>query len=178
MLWPQTLISTDDLNRLAILPATFIQWWAGGRFYRAAWRAARHRTTNMDTLVVAGTSAAWAYSVVLTAWPSIATDAGRDPQTYFDSSTLIIGLVLLGRWLEARAKGQATGAIRRLIGLQATSARVVVGGYTDDVGAAKDNLRLSQARANSVVVFLTRHGVNSKVLVAKGYGEAKPIAPV
>ena len=59
----------------------------------------------------------------------------------------------------------------------AGSARVVVGGYTDDVGAAKDNLRLSQARANSVVVFLTKHGVNSKVLVAKGYGEAKPIAP-
>ena len=87
----------------------------------------------MDTLVVAGTSAAWAYSVVLTLWPSIAVDAGREPQTYFDSSTLIIGLVLLGRWLEARAKGQATGAIRRLIGLQATSARVIRGTEEVDI---------------------------------------------
>jgi OOP family OmpA-OmpF porin len=59
----------------------------------------------------------------------------------------------------------------------AGSARVVVGGYTDNVGEAKDNLKLSQARAHSVVVFLTKHGVNTKVLVAKGYGEAKPIAP-
>ena len=59
----------------------------------------------------------------------------------------------------------------------AGSARVVVGGYTDNVGDAKDNLKLSQARAHSVVVFLTKHGVNAKVLVAKGYGEAKPIAP-
>jgi len=133
MFAPGIPLTMEQRNLLVIVPATFIQVWAGGRFYRAAWRAARHRTTNMDTLVVAGTSAAWAYSVVLTAWPSIATDAGRDPQTYFDSSTLIIGLVLLGRWLEARAKGQATGAIRRLIGLQATSARVVVGDDETDV---------------------------------------------
>jgi OmpA-OmpF porin, OOP family len=59
----------------------------------------------------------------------------------------------------------------------AGSARVVVGGYTDNVGASQDNLKLSQARAHSVVVFLTKHGVNTKVLVAKGNGEAKPIAP-
>jgi OOP family OmpA-OmpF porin len=59
----------------------------------------------------------------------------------------------------------------------AGSARVVVGGYTDNVGASQDNLKLSQARAHSVVVFLTKHGVNTKVLVAKGYGEEKPIAP-
>jgi OOP family OmpA-OmpF porin len=59
----------------------------------------------------------------------------------------------------------------------AGSARVVVGGYTDNVGDAKANLKLSHARANSVVVFLTKHGVSTNVLVAKGYGEAKPIAP-
>ena len=58
----------------------------------------------------------------------------------------------------------------------AGSARVSVGGYTDDVGDAKANLRLSQARAHSVVVFLTKQGVAAKTLIAKGYGEAKPIA--
>ena len=93
------------INRLVLLPATFIQIWAGGRFYRAAWRALRHRSANMDTLVVAGTSAAWAYSAFVTAFPEIVHEAGLHPETYFDSSTIIIGLILLGRWLEARAKG-------------------------------------------------------------------------
>jgi P-type Cu+ transporter len=133
MLWPQTLLSTDDLNRLAILPATFIQWWAGGRFYRAAWRAARHGATNMDTLVAVGTTAAWGYSVVATIWPQVFRDAGLDTATYFDSAAIVIGLVLLGRWLEARAKGQATGAIRRLVGLQATSAWLVLPGGDEEV---------------------------------------------
>ncbi len=133
MLWPQTLLSTDDLNRLAILPATFIQWWAGGRFYRAAWRAARHGATNMDTLVAVGTTAAWGYSVVATLWPQVFRDAGLDTATYFDSAAIVIGLVLLGRWLEARAKGQATGAIRRLVGLQATSAWLVLPGGDEEV---------------------------------------------
>ena len=133
MFAPGIPLTMEQRNVVALLPATIVQVWAGARFYRAAWRALRHGTTNMDTLVVAGTSAAYAYSVVLTLWPMIAIEAGREPQTYFDSSTLIIGLVLLGRWLEARAKGQATGAIRRLIGLQATSARVVVGDLETDV---------------------------------------------
>ena len=133
MFAPGIPLSMEQRNSLAIVPATFIQVWAGARFYRVAWRALRHGTTNMDTLVVAGTTAAWLYSVALTLWPIIAIEAGREPETYFDSSTLIIGLVLLGRWLEARAKGQATGAIRRLIGLQATSARVLRGEVEVDV---------------------------------------------
>jgi Cu+-exporting ATPase len=127
MFAPGIPLTMEQRNLIALAPATVIQFWAGARFYRAASRALRHRSTNMDTLVVAGTTAAWVYSVVLTIWPMIAMEAGREPETYFDSSTLIIGLVLLGRWLEARAKGQATGAIRRLIGLQATSARVIRG---------------------------------------------------
>jgi P-type Cu+ transporter len=133
MFAPGVPLTMEQRNLIALVPATFVQVWAGAGFYRVAWRALRHGTTNMDTLVVAGTSAAWLYSVVLTLWPSIALEAGREPQTYFDSSTLIIGLVLLGRWLEARAKGQATGAIRRLIGLQATSARVIRGDDEADI---------------------------------------------
>ena len=127
MFWPQTIVAMEDLNRLILWPATFIQFWAGGRFYRAAWRAGRHGGATMDTLVVVGTTAAWAYSVFVTMYPEIIHEAGFHPETYFDSSTIIIGLILLGRYLEGRAKGQTTGAIRRLIGLQATSARVVRG---------------------------------------------------
>ena len=133
MFLPQTAVPVTALNRLVLIPATFIQFWAGGRFYRAAWRAARHRTTNMDTLVAVGTTAAWAYSVVVTVWPDLVVSAGVEPVTYFDSSAIIIGLVLLGRWLEARAKGRTTGAIHRLVGLSPATALVVRGGSDHQV---------------------------------------------
>jgi P-type Cu+ transporter len=133
MLSPQTVLMGESLNLLVLGPATVIQVWAGSRFYRAAWRAIRHGATNMDTLVAVGTSAAWGYSTVVTLWPEVARSAGLDPVTYFDSSTIIIGLVLLGRWLEARAKSRTTGAIRRLIGLQPSTARIVRGEIEEDV---------------------------------------------
>jgi Cu+-exporting ATPase len=139
MFWPQTLVPMETLNKLVLWPATFIQFWAGRRFYEATFRAARHGGTNMNTLVVVGTTAAWAYSVFVTMWPEIVHEAGLMPVTYFDSSTIIIGLILLGRWLEARAKGQTTGAIRRLVGLQAKSARVLRG--RDEVDVPLEQVR-------------------------------------
>jgi Cu+-exporting ATPase len=123
----------EQLNAIALVPATFIQLWAGGRFYRAAWRAARHGAANMDTLIAIGTTAAWGYSVVVTLAPAVATSAGLEPAAYFDSSTIILGFVLLGRWLEARAKSQATGAIRRLLELEPETARLVEGDVEHDV---------------------------------------------
>jgi Cu+-exporting ATPase len=123
----------EQLNLLALLPATFVQAWAGGRFYRAAWRAARHGAANMDTLIAVGTTAAWGYSLVITLSPELVMAAGLEPAAYFDSSTLIIGFVLLGRWLEARAKGQAGGAIRKLLALEPPIARRIEGDDESDV---------------------------------------------
>ncbi len=129
--WP---LAMADANRLAMWPATFIQFWAGRRFYEAAWRAVRHGFgTNMSTLVAIGTSAAWAYSVFVTMWPEVVMRAGLAGETYFDSSTIILGLILLGKWMEARAKTRTAGAIRRLIGLQAKTARLVRDGAETDV---------------------------------------------
>jgi Cu+-exporting ATPase len=136
MFLPQTTVAMEDLNKLILLPATFIQFWAGGRFYRAAWRTGRHGGATMDTLVALGTTAAWSYSVVVTLWPEVVHEAGLHPETYFDSAAIIIGLILLGRWLEARAKGNTTGAIRRLVGLQATTARRIRDGIEEDVDLA------------------------------------------
>ncbi|MGZ6268594.1 MAG: copper-translocating P-type ATPase, partial [Candidatus Limnocylindrales bacterium] len=133
MYLPNVPLTMEQLAWVLIGPATVVQFWAGRRFYRAAWRAARHATTSMDTLVVVGTSAAWAYSVLVTFAPEIFRSAGIEPQTYFDSSTAIVGLILMGRWLEARAKGQTVGAIKALLGLQAQSARIVRGGREVDV---------------------------------------------
>jgi len=139
MFWPQNVVPMETLNRLVIVPATIVQVWAGRRFYGAAWRAARHGGATMDTLVAVGTTAAWLYSVVVTLAPSLVHEAGLHPETYFDSATIILGLVLLGRWLEARAKTEASGAIRRLIGLQATSALLV--GPTGDRSVAVEEIQ-------------------------------------
>jgi Cu+-exporting ATPase len=147
MFGPVSSLGMIELNRLALIPATVIQLWAGRRFYQPAWRAARHGTTNMDTLVAIGTTAAWGYSVVVTLWPEVVMDAGIEPVTYFDSSTIIIGLVLLGRWLEARAKVRTAGAIRHLIGLAPKTARLVIDGADDreialEMVAVGDRLRV------------------------------------
>ena len=136
MFTPQTVIAMEDVNKLILWPATFIQFWAGRRFYEHAWRAGRHGGATMDTLVAVGTSAAWGYSVFVTMWPQIIHDAGLHAETYFDSATVILGLILLGKWMEARAKGRTTGAIRRLVGLQATTARRIANGVEEDVDLA------------------------------------------
>jgi Cu+-exporting ATPase len=133
MYLPGVPLTMEQMAWALIVPATFVQFWGGWRFYKAAWRAGRHGSTSMDTLVVVGTSAAWAYSLVVTFLPQLLRDAGIEPVPYFDSSTAIIGLILLGRWLEARAKGQTVGAVKALIGLQAKSARIVRAGAEIDV---------------------------------------------
>jgi Cu+-exporting ATPase len=133
MYLPGVPLTMEQMAWLLIGPATAVQFVAGRRFYRAAWRVAIHGSMNMDTLVVVGTSAAWGYSVLATLAPGVFRAAGIEPATYFDSSTAIVGLILTGRYLEARAKGQTVGAVKALIGLQARSARIVRAGAEVDV---------------------------------------------
>ena len=118
------------LNLGLLMLATPVQFWAGWRFYRGAWGAARHGQANMNTLVALGTSAAYLYSAAAALAPGLF--AGR-ADVYFDTSALIITLILLGRLLEARAKGRTNDAIRKLAGLQAKTARVVRGGEEADI---------------------------------------------
>ncbi|HEU0242526.1 MAG TPA: heavy metal translocating P-type ATPase, partial [Candidatus Limnocylindrales bacterium] len=96
----------------------------------------RHGGATMDTLVAVGTAAAWVYSAFVALWPDVVMRAGIMPETYFDSATIIIGLILLGKYLEGRAKGRTTGAIRRLVGLQASTARRIRNGVEEDVDLA------------------------------------------
>ena len=113
--------------------ATPVQFWAGRQFYLSAWAALRARTSNMNTLVAVGTSVAYGYSVVVTLLGGMSFFDGYPTDTYFDTSTAIIGLVLLGRFLEARAKSRASDAIRSLIRLQPRTARVLRGGQYADI---------------------------------------------
>jgi Cu+-exporting ATPase len=110
-----------------------VQFYCGWPFYRGLLASVRRRSPDMDTLVALGTSAAFLYSAAAAVFPSFISRAGLEPATYFDSSATIIALILMGRLLEARARGRTSEAIRRLAGLQPRTARVRRGGSEAEV---------------------------------------------
>lgn len=126
---------------LQLLLATPVQFWLGARFYRAGWKALRAGTGNMDLLVALGTSAAYGLSVYMLLPHG---DHGM-PHLYFEASAVVITLVLLGKWLEARAKRQTTAAIRALNALRPETARLRQGGVDLDVS-------VGQVRVGDLVV--------------------------
>lgn len=113
---------------LMFLLATPVQFIAGARFYRGAWGALKQRTGNMDTLIAIGTSAAYFYSLAATFVPVLEVEP-----VFYETSALLLTFVLLGKLLEARAKGKTSDAIKKLMGLAAKTARVVRGGEEIDI---------------------------------------------
>ena len=140
-------LNFPGVNWLQLALATPVVLYCGAQFYRGAWAAFRHRAADMNTLIAVGTGAAYLYSVAATVAPNFfAGAAGIDPMAgmagmsgapavpvYFEAASVIIALILLGRMLESRAKGRTSDAIRRLVGLQARTARVVRGGRETDI---------------------------------------------
>jgi Cu+-exporting ATPase len=118
---------------LLLIVSTVVQVWAGATFYRAAWAAAKHGGTNMNTLVAVGTSVAFGYSAFVTLWPTQSQRWGFPFHLYYETAVIIVALILMGRWLEARAKKQTGAAIKALMGLQAKTARVIREGVEQDV---------------------------------------------
>ena len=120
-----------------LLLATPVQFYAGWPFYVGAWKALKHRTSDMNTLVAVGTSAAYFYSLAAILVPGFfeaaGLAAGEQLPLYFDTSAAIITLILLGRYLEARARSHTSDAIRELVGLQPRTARVLRGEAEVDV---------------------------------------------
>jgi Cu+-exporting ATPase len=102
-----------------------VMLWAGRMFYSRAWTAARHGSADMNTLIAVGTGSAYLYSLAATVAPSAFTSHGVAPSLYYEAVIIIIALILVGNALEARAKGETAGAIRRLIDLQPRTARVL-----------------------------------------------------
>ena len=113
---------------LAFALATPVQFYAGAQFYRGFWHALKRRSGNMDTLIAIGTSAAYFYSVAATFIPAL-----ESQPVFFETAALLITFVLLGKLLEARAKGKTSDAIKKLMGLAAKTARVVRGGLELDI---------------------------------------------
>lgn len=116
-----------------MLLATPVQFWAGLEFYRTAIAALKNRTSNMDTLVAVGTTVAYLFSVVVTVFPQVFMDLGVEIMPYFDVATIVIGLILLGRYFEAKAKAGTSSAIKKLVELQAKTARIIRNGKEIDI---------------------------------------------
>src|SRR5499425_2631212 len=109
-----------------------VQFWVGKEFHAGFLRDLRHRAASMDTLVSLGTNAAYGFSVAVMFWPHAFMSAGG--MHYFETSALLVTFLVTGRWLEARARGGTSEAIRRLVALAPRTARVVRGGREEDLG--------------------------------------------
>jgi len=105
--------------------------YSGGHFFTGAWKSARNHNANMDTLIALGTGTAWIYSMVIVAFPDLVPVMAQ--HAYFEAAAIIIALINFGAALEMRARGKTSEAIKRLIGLQAKTARVIRNGIEQDV---------------------------------------------
>lgn len=118
---------------LSLILATPVQIWLGAMFYKSSWAALKGFNANMDTLIAVGTTAAYLYSFVATIFPDFFRSAGQEPMVYFDTSVVILTLIVLGRYLEAKAKSKASEAIKRLMKLQVKTARIIFEGQEKEI---------------------------------------------
>ncbi len=137
------------INWLQLALTTPVMFWCGWQFFRSAWKGLMHFSANMDTLVAIGTGAAYLYSLAATIWPGFFAGVGGTAgnvahgeaamggmtmvPVYYEAAAVIIVLILLGKYFEARATGRTSAAIKRLIGMQAKTARVMRNGTEQDV---------------------------------------------
>ncbi|MBD2446949.1 copper-translocating P-type ATPase [Nostoc sp. FACHB-152] len=118
---------------LQLVLTTPVQFWCGYSFYANTWKAFKRHAATMDTLIVLGTSAAYFYSLFATLVPGFFIAQGLSPDIYYETAAIVVTLILLGRLFENRAKGQTSEAIRKLIGLQAKTARLIRNGQEIDI---------------------------------------------
>ncbi|MCL4457837.1 MAG: heavy metal translocating P-type ATPase [Nitrospirae bacterium] len=147
---------------LLFLLATPVQFWSGLKFHKAAISALKHRTTNMNTLISVGTTSAYIYSLAATFMPELFFKGGITPHVYFDTSATIITLILLGRLLEAKAKGKTSDAIRKLMGLQAKTAFVIRDGE-------EKNIPIGEVTAGDIVIVRPGERIPVDGEVVDGY---------
>src|SRR5712691_7653520 len=122
----------EPVNLVFFALATPVQFVAGWRFYHGTWDAFKNRSANMDVLIAIGTTAAWAYSAVVTFLPFLGVRLA-DKGTYYDTAAVIIGLILLGKYFEEIAKGKASDAIRKLMDLAPRTAHVIRDGTEEEI---------------------------------------------
>ena len=118
---------------LLFILTTPVQFWVGWQFYSGLKLLVKYRTADMNTLIAVGTLAAYSYSAAVTVFPSFFLKGGILPEIYFDTSAIIIVLILLGKYFEVQMKGRASEAIKKLIGLQPKTAKVIQDGKEAEI---------------------------------------------
>ncbi len=146
-MWLSMRFMGNALTNYALLALTsVIMVWAGGGIYRSAWKALRHRSADMNTLVALGTGSAFVYSLVATVWPGVFARNGIPADVYYEAVIFIIGLVLAGRAIEARARRKTSEALRKLVTLLPPTARV------EERGGAWIDTELSRVVSGDTIV--------------------------
>ena len=166
-MWGASFLEKIGLSRkitffLQFLLATPVQFWVGRQFYAGFWKATKNKTSDMNTLIAVGTSAAYIYSFIVTFAPHLIMVKGLMLDVYFDTSAAIIVLILLGRYLEARAKGRTSEAIKKLMGLQPKTARVIRDGKEMDIS-------LREVIPGDIVVVRPGEKIPVDGIVREGY---------
>jgi len=145
-------------NMWLFLFATPVQFIAGWRFYKGAFEALKKKTANMDTLIAIGTSAAWIYSTIVTFIPGIF----HTKEVYFDTAALIITLILVGKLLEDIAKGKASEAVRKLMDLQPTMAKIIRDGNEVE-------LPVEKVQKNDIVIVRSGEKIPVDGIIIEGH---------
>ncbi len=179
--WVPSLMDSTYYLFILWAVATPVQFWAGSTFYRSGLGALRHRTANMHTLIALGTSTAYFFSTAMVLVRVAGSDAltvpGSGRAVYFDTAAIIIALVLLGSFLEARARGQTSAAIRRLLSLRPDTAMVAR-------GQEEVEIPVNQVQVGDLVLVRPGEKVPVDGLLAEGYssvdesmitGESMPV---
>lgn len=156
------LLSVNLTNYLMLTLGTPVQVWLGAQFYRGTWRALKHFRANMDTLIALGTTAAYLFSAAVTFSPNFFAQAGIKGEVYFDTAAVILTLIILGRFLEARAKGQASEAIKKLLKLQAKTAAVVRAGK-------EMKIPIEEVKEGDIVIVRPGEKIPVDGIITEGY---------
>ena len=153
---------SQSLNYIMFVLTTPVMIWLGAQFYRGTWRGLKHFSANMDTLIAVGTSTAYLYSIVATFFPSFFMRAGIKPDVYFDTAAVILTLIILGKFLEARAKGQASEAIQKLLKLQAKTALVLRDGK-------EQKIPIEEVKVGDIVIVKPGEKIPVDGVITEGY---------
>ncbi len=155
-------VSIDDLNKFLMMMTTIVVFVPGKRFYISAWRLVKHFSADMNTLVAVGTGVAYVYSVIVVLFPHWLGFKNEMHSVYFDTAATIITLILMGRVFEARAKSKTSDAIKKLLGLQPKTARVIRKGIESDIS-------VSDVMVNDIVLVRPGEKIPVDGIVTKGY---------
>ncbi|HSV48979.1 MAG TPA: heavy metal translocating P-type ATPase, partial [Candidatus Acidoferrales bacterium] len=158
IMWLMPLPTMEQNNLLMFILATPVQFIVGWPFYVGAYKGLRNKTANMDTLIAMGTSTAWIYSTIVTFFPSVFPHSA----VFFDTCVMIITFILAGKLLDAIAKGRTSEAIRKIMGLQAKTARVIRDGIETE-------LPIEDVQVGDVIVVRPGEKIPVDGIVTEGY---------